>query len=123
MRISAHTNRVPVLDGHTMTVSVEFEAAPGIARIIEALRTFRGRPQELGLPSAPDPAIEVMAEPNRPQPRLDADRGDGMTVCVGRVRECQVFHAKFVAMAHNVVRGAAGAAILNAELMVAEGMV
>ena len=63
-----------------------------------------------------------MAEPNRPQPRLDADRGDGMTVSVGRVRECPVFHAKFVALAHNVVRGAAGAAILNAELMVAEGM-
>ena len=64
-----------------------------------------------------------MREPDRPQPRLDADRGDGMTVCVGRVRACPVFHVKFVALAHNVVRGAAGAAILNAELMVAEGMV
>jgi len=123
VRISAHTNRVPVIDGHTMTVSVEFEAAPDLAQVVEALRTFRGRPQELGLPSAPDPAIEVMREPNRPQPRLDADRGDGMTVCVGRVRPCPVFHVKFVAMGHNVVRGAAGAAILNAELMVAEGMV
>jgi aspartate-semialdehyde dehydrogenase len=123
VRISAHTNRVPVLDGHTMTVSVEFEAAPDVARIVEAMRGFRGRPQELGLPSAPVPAIEVMTEPNRPQPRLDADRGDGMAVCVGRVRSCPVFHVKFVAMAHNVVRGAAGAAILNAELMVAEGMV
>lgn len=123
LRISAHTNRVPVIDGHTMTVSVEFESAPDVAQVIEAMRTFRGRPQDLGLPSAPHPAIEVMTEPNRPQPRLDADRGDGMTVCVGRVRPCPVFHVKFVAMGHNVVRGAAGAAILNAELMVAEGMV
>jgi aspartate-semialdehyde dehydrogenase len=123
VRISAHTNRVPVLDGHTMTVSVEFEAAPDLAQVIDAMRGFRGRPQELGLPSAPVPAIEVMTEPNRPQPRLDADRGDGMAVCVGRVRACPVFHVKFVAMAHNVVRGAAGAAILNAELMVAEGLV
>jgi aspartate-semialdehyde dehydrogenase len=122
VRISAHTNRVPVIDGHTMTVSVEFEAAPDLAQIVDALRRFRGRPQELGLPSAPDPAIEVMSEPNRPQPRLDAYRGDGMTVCVGRVRPCPVFHVKFVAMGHNVVRGAAGAAILNAELMVAEGL-
>lgn len=123
VRISAHTNRVPVLDGHTMTVSVEFAAAPAVAQVIEAMRAFRGRPQELGLPSAPVPAIDVMTEPNRPQPRLDADRGDGMAVCVGRVRPCPVFHVKFVAMAHNVVRGAAGAAILNAELMVAEGIV
>jgi aspartate-semialdehyde dehydrogenase len=123
VRISAHTNRVPVLDGHTITVSVEFSNNPGVATVVEALRTFRGRPQELQLPTAPCPAIEVMAEPNRPQPRLDAERGDGMTVTVGRVRECPVFHVKFVALAHNVVRGAAGAAILNAELMVAEGMV
>ena len=123
VRISAHTNRVPVLDGHTMTVSVEFDAAPEVAQVIEAMRAFRGRPQELGLPSAPLPAIEVMTEANRPQPRLDADRGDGMAVCVGRVHACPVFHVKFVAMAHNVVRGAAGAAILNAELMVATDMV
>ena len=123
VRISAHTNRVPVIDGHTITVSVEFSASPGVAAVVEALRSFRGRPQELGLPTAPCPAIEVRPEPDRPQPRLDAERGDGMTVSVGRVRECPVFHVKFVALAHNVVRGAAGAAILNAELMVAEDMV
>ncbi|MGE0813404.1 MAG: aspartate-semialdehyde dehydrogenase [Vicinamibacterales bacterium] len=120
--ISAHTNRVPVLDGHTMTVSVEFENRPSVDDVVEALRNFSGRPQELGLPSAPTPAIVVMDEPNRPQPRLDADRGDGMAVSIGRVRPCPVFHVKFVALAHNVVRGAAGAAILNAELMVAEGV-
>jgi aspartate-semialdehyde dehydrogenase len=121
--ISAHTNRVAVLDGHTMTVSVEFENRPAIEEVVQALRTFAGRPQALGLPSAPTPAIVVMDEPNRPQPRLDADRGDGMAVSVGRIRPCPAFHVKFVALAHNVVRGAAGAAILNAELMVAEGHV
>lgn len=120
--ISAHTNRVPVLDGHTMTVSVEFSTPPVVDDVVHAMRTFAGRPQQLGLPSAPSPAIVVMDEPNRPQPRLDADRGDGMAVTIGRVRPCPVFHVKFVALAHNVVRGAAGAAILNAELMVAEGL-
>jgi aspartate-semialdehyde dehydrogenase len=118
--ISAHTNRVPVLDGHTMTVSVSFEQKPPIAAVADALRGFSGRPQELFLPSAPHPPVAVTDEPNRPQPRLDANLGDGMAVTVGRVRECPVMHAKFVALGHNTVRGAAGAAILNAELMHAE---
>ena len=120
--VSAHTNRVPVLDGHTMTASVAFENKPPIAAIVDALRNFSGRPQELWLPSAPQPPIMVTDEPNRPQPRLDADLGGGMTITIGRVRECPVMHAKFVALGHNTVRGAAGAAILNAELMHAEGM-
>jgi aspartate-semialdehyde dehydrogenase len=90
--------------------------------VLGALRTFRGRPQELGLPTAPQPAIVVMDEPNRPQPRLDADSGAGMAVSVGRVRPCPVLQTRFVALGHNTVRGAAGAAILNAELMHAEGM-
>jgi aspartate-semialdehyde dehydrogenase len=120
--ISAHTNRVPVIDGHMMTVSVALGAKPAVADIVAALRDFRGRPQELELPSAPQPPILVAAEPNRPQPRLDADRGDGMAVTVGRVRPCKVTHAKFVALGHNTVRGAAGAAILNAELMAADGI-
>ena len=85
------------------------------------MRAFRGRPQELRLPSAPDPALLVMDEINRPQPRLDAPLGDGMTVSVGRVRACPVLTHKFVALGHNTVRGAAGASILNAELMQAEG--
>ena len=88
----------------------------------QALREFRGAPQELGLPTAPQPAIVVMDEPNRPQPRLDADLGGGMTVSVGRVRACPVLHTRFVALGHNTVRGAAGAAILNAELMHARGL-
>ena len=120
--VSAHTNRVAVIDGHTMTVSVAFEQKPSIDAIKEALRSFAGRPQELWLPSAPQPPIVVTEDPARPQPRLDADLGGGMAVVIGRVRECPVMHAKFVALGHNTVRGAAGAAILNAELMHAEGL-
>ena len=120
--VSAHTNRVPVIDGHTMTVSVAFEEKPAIAAIADALRGFAGRPQELRLPTAPQPPIVLTEEQNRPQPRLDADLGGGMAVTVGRLRECPVMHAKFVALGHNTIRGAAGAAILNAELMHAEGL-
>ena len=121
--VSAHTNRVPVIDGHTMTVSVAFDKnKPSIEAIKEAMRHFSGKPQELWLPSAPQPPLVVTEEPNRPQPRLDADLGGGMAVTIGRVRECPVMHAKFVALGHNTVRGAAGAAVLNAELMHAEGM-
>ncbi|MBA3269263.1 MAG: aspartate-semialdehyde dehydrogenase [Acidobacteria bacterium] len=120
--ISAHTNRVAVLDGHIMTVSVDLGAKPANDDVIEALRRFRGRPQELELPSAPHPPIVVSFDNNRPQPRLDADRGDGMAITVGRVRPCKVTHTKFVALGHNTVRGAAGAAILNAELMAADRM-
>jgi aspartate-semialdehyde dehydrogenase len=120
--ISAHTNRVAVIDGHIMTVSVAFHGDPSQAEVVDAFRQFRGRPQELGLPTAPNPPIVVSEEANRPQPRLDADRGDGMAITVGRVRPCRLTHTKFVALGHNTVRGAAGAAILNAELMVAEGV-
>ena len=120
--VSAHTNRVAVIDGHIMTVSAALESKPSIDDIVDALKNFRGRPQELSLPSAPNPPIVVTTENNRPQPRLDAERGDGMAVTVGRVRPCKVTHTKFVALGHNTVRGAAGAAILNAELMAADGL-
>jgi aspartate-semialdehyde dehydrogenase len=120
--VSAHTNRVPVIDGHTITVSAAFEDQPAIDAITDAMRRFKGRPQELGLPSAPQPPLVVTEEQNRPQPRLDVDLGGGMAVSVGRVRECPVMHVRFVALGHNTVRGAAGAAILNAELMHAEEM-
>jgi aspartate-semialdehyde dehydrogenase len=113
---------VAVLDGHIMTISVDFATSPPPQEVVAALAGFRGRPQELNLPSAPNPPIIVAAEPERPQPRLDADRGNGMAITVGRVRPCKVTHTKFVALGHNTVRGAAGAAILNAELMVAEGV-
>lgn len=121
-RVSAHTNRVPVIDGHIMTVSADLASKPSIDDVTAVLREFRARPQELGLPTAPVPPVLVVTEPNRPQPRLDADRGDGMTVTVGRVRACPVLHVRFVALGHNTVRGAAGAAVLNAELMAADGM-
>jgi aspartate-semialdehyde dehydrogenase len=120
--VSAQVNRVPVIDGHTMTVSVELESNPDVAAVTEAMRTFRGRPQELGLPTAPNPALNVMAEVNRPQPRMDADLGGGMTVSIGRIRTCPVLTHKFVALGHNTIRGAAGASVLNAELMKAEGL-
>ena len=120
--ISAHANRVAVLDGHTMTVSVDFHTRPSIEDVGHAIRNFSGRPQELWLPSAPQPPIVLMDEPTRPQPRLDADLGGGMAVSVGRLRSCPVMQAKFVALGHNTIRGAAGAAILNAELMHAEGL-
>jgi aspartate-semialdehyde dehydrogenase len=119
--ISAHTNRVPVIDGHTMTVSVELASRPSVGDVTEAFRQFSGRPQALKLPTAPLPAIVVHTEANRPQPRLDAGLGDGMAVSVGRVRTCPVFTHRFVTLGHNTVRGAAGASILNAELMQADG--
>ena len=120
--VSAQVNRVPVIDGHTMTVSVELAAHPPVPAVIEAMRTFSGKPQELKLPTAPDPAILVMSAENRPQPRLDAELGGGMTVTVGRVRACPVLTHKFVALGHNTIRGAAGASVLNAELMKAQGL-
>jgi len=119
--ISAQVNRVPVIDGHSMTVSVELASRPSPETVIDALRSFRGLPQDLNLPSAPNPPIVVMAADNRPQPRLDVDLGNGMAVSVGRVRACPVLTHKFVALGHNTIRGAAGASVLNAELMYKQG--
>jgi aspartate-semialdehyde dehydrogenase len=120
--MSAAVNRVPVVDGHQMTVSVDLGAHPAVDEVASAMRGFCGRPQELRLPSAPVPPIVVMDEIDRPQPRLDADLGRGMAVSVGRIRACPVLTHKFVALGHNTIRGAAGASILNAELMDAEGL-
>jgi aspartate-semialdehyde dehydrogenase len=119
--ISAHTNRVAVIDGHTEMVSVTLDSRPSIADVLAAFREFRGRPQELRLPSAPPAPVVICDEADRPQPRLDAERDGGMTVSVGRVRACPVLGLKFVALGHNTIRGAAGAAVLNAELMLADG--
>ena len=118
--ISATTTRVPVVHGHTESISVEFEKNVSREDILAAFRKFTGEPQSLGLPTAPAAPIIYMEQANRPQPRLDAERDGGMTVYVGRLRPCSVLGHKFVAMGHNVIRGAAGAAILNAELMAAK---
>jgi aspartate-semialdehyde dehydrogenase len=122
LRVSAHCNRVPVLDGHTETVSVEFSVRPKQADLREAFENFRGVPQERNLPSAPARPVIYMEEQDRPQPRRDVERERGMTVFVGRLRPCPIFDYKFLALGHNTVRGAAGAAVLNAELMRCEGL-
>ena len=121
MRLSATTTRVPVRDGHTGSISVGLDQKPTPEAVIAAWRSFRGRPQELDLPSAPKQPVVYLDEVNRPQPLLDANRDGGMTVSVGRLRPCPLFDYKFVALGHNTIRGAAGAAILNAELLHAEG--
>jgi aspartate-semialdehyde dehydrogenase len=122
VRVSAHTNRVPVVDGHTETVSVGLDEKPELAALRAAIDGFSGLPQRHGLPSAPERPLVYLDQPNRPQPRFDASRGRGMTVSVGRLRPCGVLDWKFVALGHNTVRGAAGASVLNAELMQAEGL-
>jgi aspartate-semialdehyde dehydrogenase len=118
--ISAQCNRVPVQDGHFECVSVELERKAEPADIIAALEGFRALPQKLGLPSAPAQPVVVRHEPDRPQPRRDRDAGAGMVTTVGRLRPCPILDYKFVLLGHNTVRGAAGGAILNAELLVAQ---
>jgi aspartate-semialdehyde dehydrogenase len=120
MVVSAHTTRVPVINGHTEAISVGFQKKPSLEELVAAFRAFTGKPQQHGCPSAPKQPLMVMEEPDRPQPRLDVEREGGMAVFIGRVRPCPVFDYKFVALGHNTVRGAAGAAVLNAELMLAE---
>jgi aspartate-semialdehyde dehydrogenase len=121
-KVSAHCNRVPVVDGHTVTVSVEFSAKPSEADLRHAFDSFAGVPQQRRLPSAPPHPVIYMDEKDRPQPRRDAEREHGMAAFIGRLRPCPVLDYKFVALSHNTVRGAAGAAVLNAELMHSEGM-
>jgi aspartate-semialdehyde dehydrogenase len=121
--ISPACNRVAARDGHLETVSVEFQRQVEPEEVIAALRAFRSVPHRLGCPSAVEPVLLVRDEPDRPQTYLDRDAGRGMTVTVGRVRRCEVFHCKFVVLSHNTIRGAAGGAILNAELAIAEGLI
>jgi aspartate-semialdehyde dehydrogenase len=120
MVVSAQATRVPVINGHTETISVGFDKKPSQGELVSAFRGFSGKPQQHGCPSAPRQPLIVMEEPNRPQPRMDVEREGGMAVFIGRVRPCPVLDYKFVALGHNTVRGAAGAAVLNAELMLAE---
>jgi aspartate-semialdehyde dehydrogenase len=123
IRISAHVTRVPVIDGHTATVSVELDAKATPGEAIATLSEFRAPPVVRELPSAPQRPIVVRPEADRPQPRRDRDLYGGMGTSVGRVRPCNLLDLKFVVLSHNTVRGAAGGALLNAELLVAEGVV
>jgi len=120
MVISPSCNRVATRDGHLETVSLELERRASPEEVVAALRSFRSLPHKLGCPSAVEPTIIVRDEPDRPQTVLDRDAGRGMAVTVGRVRPCTVLDIKFVVLSHNTVRGAAGGAILNAELMIAK---
>ncbi|KAJ2496853.1 aspartate-semialdehyde dehydrogenase [Coemansia sp. RSA 1972] len=122
LRVSATCNRVPVIDGHTECVSVEFAGAPpSIDEIKQCLREYTCEAQDLGCASAPEHIIYLAEEEDRPQPRLDRNAGAGMSVTVGRIRECPVFHVKFTLLVHNTVLGAAGASILNAEYAAKKG--
>ncbi|HVT05744.1 MAG TPA: aspartate-semialdehyde dehydrogenase [Thermoanaerobaculia bacterium] len=132
-RISAQVNRVPVIDGHLFTISLalrnreELRRMLGIEKLIADIRfaitNFRGEPQRLGLPSAPKQPIHIIDGDDRPQPRLDRDREKGMAVSVGRIRSCPILDIRMVGLVHNTIRGAAGAALLNAELLKAKGLV
>ena len=121
--ISSQANRVPVLDGHTVCLSLGFERKPSVAEAIRVLEEYRGADVVRELPSAPEHPILVRHEPNRPQPRRDRDAGGGMAITVGRVRECPLLDLRLVSVSHNTLRGAASGSILNAELLVAEGFV
>jgi aspartate-semialdehyde dehydrogenase len=120
--VSAQCNRVAVEDGHTESVSVKLARKTTAAEIAELLRNYSGVPQQLRLPSAPEQPFIVMEAPDRPQPRFDVNCGKGMATLVGRIRPCSIFDYKFTLMGHNTVRGAAGASILNAELLKAQGI-
>lgn len=121
--ISAQCNRVPVIDGHTACVRVKLKNKASAEEIKTALANFSALPQELKLHSAPRQPIIVREEQDRPQPRLDRDAGFGMATTVGRILPDAVFDWKFVALSHNVIRGAAGAAVLNAELLIARNLI
>ncbi len=119
--MSAQCNRVAVEDGHTESVAVRLKKKATAEEIIAAWNDFRAEPQKLHLPSAPDQPVVYMTAPDRPQPRFDVDLGAGMTTAVGRLRKCNVLDWKFTVLSHNTIRGAAGAALLNAELLKAKG--
>ncbi|MCC7235109.1 MAG: aspartate-semialdehyde dehydrogenase [Bryobacterales bacterium] len=123
MKLSATCNRVPVVDGHLVSVSVELASKPTAEEVRAAMENFSAAPQKLGLPSAPARPVIYMPQQDRPQPRRDVERENGMAVFVGRLRPCPVFDWKFLCLGHNTVRGAAGASVLNAELMKAQGLV
>jgi aspartate-semialdehyde dehydrogenase len=121
-KVSAQCNRVPVQDGHLESVRVKLSKKASVADVAEALSSFKGLPQELKLPTAPARPVIVRTEKDRPQPRLDRDAENGMATVVGRISKDTIFDFKFTLISHNTIRGAAGAALLNAELLVAKGL-
>ena len=121
--ITCQCIRVPVLNGHTAAVFVKFRKKPSKEQLIEKLVSFKGLPQELNLPSAPEQFIQYIEEDDRPQVTLDVDFGKGMGVSIGRLREDTVYDWKFVGLSHNTVRGAAGGAVLCAELLTEQGYI
>ncbi len=123
IKITSQCIRVPVLNGHTATVFVKFKKQPTKEQLIEKLRAFKGEPQRLGLPSAPKQFIQYLEEDNRPQVQLDVNYENGMGISVGRIREDSIYDWKFVGLSHNTVRGAAGGAVLCAELLKAQGYI
>ena len=123
IKITSQCIRVPVLNGHTATVFVKFRKNPTKEQLIEKLVSFKGVPQELNLPSAPKQFIQYLEEDNRPQVTLDVDFEHGMGISVGRIREDSIYDWKFVGLSHNTVRGAAGGAVLCAELLKAQGYI
>ncbi len=121
--ISAHCVRVAASDGHLATVSVSFAEKPTAAQVLEAWRSFSALPQQLDLPSAPKPFLKYFDEPDRPQTRLDRDFERGMGITLGRLREDSLFDYRFIGLSHNTLRGAAGGAVLIAELLCAQGYI
>jgi aspartate-semialdehyde dehydrogenase len=121
-KVSAQCNRVPVQDGHLESVRVKLSRQATVEDVADALASFKGLPQELKLPTAPTRPIIVRTEKDRPQPRLDRDAENGMATVVGRISRDTIFDFKFTLISHNTIRGAAGAALLNAELLAAKGM-
>jgi aspartate-semialdehyde dehydrogenase len=119
--MSAQCNRVAVEDGHTESIAIRLKQKASKEEIIAAWNDFRAEPQKLKLPSAPAQPVLYMTAPDHPQPRFDVDLGAGMTTAVGRLRKCNVLDWKFTVLSHNTIRGAAGAALLNAELLKAKG--
>ena len=121
--ITTQCIRVPIADGHTAAVFVKFKKKPTKEELIEKLVSYQGRPQELNLPSAPKQFIQYLEEDNRPQVKLDVDFENGMGISVGRLREDSVYDFKFVGLSHNTLRGAAGGAVLSAEMLKAMGYI
>jgi aspartate-semialdehyde dehydrogenase len=119
--VSVHCNRVAVEDGHTESVSLKLTKKAQPDEIVQAWQEFRSVPQEMDLPSAPKQPLQYVTAVDRPQPRLDVDAGAGMTATIGRLRPCNVLDWRFTVLSHNTIRGAAGAAVLNAELLKVQG--